>query len=225
MQSIVSNRARRQEIRKMAALVLGFVLSFGGPAAATPEYVLPTLFDVADVASDDVLNIRAAPDPTAPVIGTLAHDARNIEVVGMDASGRWAQVNTGEQSGWAAFRYLAYQVDVWRPETLPASLRCYGTEPFWSVAPNAGATQLVLSRPDAPNALLMIQSVLDSGLFRDPRRAIVAKGDGQELSAVILPAACSDGMSDRAFGLDATVILQGGGSTQMLTGCCSVAPR
>ena len=31
-----------------------------GPAAASPEYILPTLFDVEGVASGDVLNIAHA---------------------------------------------------------------------------------------------------------------------------------------------------------------------
>ena len=49
-----------------------------GPAAATPEYILPTLFDVQDVAKGDVLNIREAPDARAPIIGELAPDATGI---------------------------------------------------------------------------------------------------------------------------------------------------
>ena len=52
-------------------LTLTLTLAFAGPAAATQEYILPTLFDVAGVASDDVLNIRA--EPTASSARRAAH--------------------------------------------------------------------------------------------------------------------------------------------------------
>jgi len=193
------------------------------PALATQEYILPTLFDVTDVASDDVLNIRAAPTATAAIIGTLPPHARDIEVVGYDKSGRWARINTGESSGWAALRYLAYQVDVWNPDTLPPTLRCFGTEPFWGFMPQGNT--VVFSTPDVAHTGMIIERVLSTGVFRDPRRSVLAADDTLRMTAVIVPMACSDGMSDRAYGLDASVILEGNGKPQMLTGCCSIAPR
>jgi uncharacterized membrane protein len=65
---------------------------------------------------------------------------------------------------------------------------------------------------------MALRRILSTGWFRDPRRAVVADG----LTAVIAPAACSDGMSDRAYGLEATVILGGGAQARMLTGCCAL---
>lgn len=59
-------------------------LLMASPAAATQEYMLPTLFDVQDVAAGDVLNIREAPNAKAAIIGTLAPDATGVEVVGTD---------------------------------------------------------------------------------------------------------------------------------------------
>jgi uncharacterized membrane protein len=193
------------------------------PASATPEYVLPTLFDVTGVAADDVLNIRAEPDAGAEIIDTLSPDARGVEVVAHDESGRWARINSGERSGWVALRYLAYRADVWEPGALPESLRCLGTEPFWSVRPRAGS--VVFSSPDAPEWTLPLRAVLDPGAFRSPRRAIVAEDAGRRLTAAITPAPCSDGMSDRAYGLDATLIIEEGGTLRMLAGCCTIAPR
>lgn len=204
-------------------LLSSLFLAIAAPVVATPEYILPTLFDVTDVASNDVLNIRAAPGATAPIIGTLAHDARDIEVVGYDATGRWARVNAGEQSGWVALRYLAYQVDIWTTGTLPPTLQCFGNEPFWSVGPRAGG--VVLSRAGMPDAVMQIEDILDTGLFRDPRRYVMAQGAGLQMAAVMLPVAFSDGMSDRAYGLDVTMILRGRESVEMLTGCCSIAPQ
>ena len=108
------------------ALVLTLALS--GPALATQEYILPTLFDVARVAADDVLNIRAEPDASAPIIGTLAFDATHVEVVEQRAG--WSRVNTGEGSGWVSDRYLDYRVDVWQDGALPAAV--HGAPPLRS---------------------------------------------------------------------------------------------
>lgn len=206
----------------LRAVLIGLALLAAAPAAATPEYILPTLFDVTGVAGSDVLNIRAAPEAGAPIIGTLAPDARGVEVVGTDASGRWARVNTGEQSGWAALRFLAYQVDVWTPGALPPTLHCLGTEPFWAFRPQGDG--LVFATPQVPDSRMRVDRVLATGVFRDPRRVVTAYGETDHLTAVIVPMACSDGMSDRAFGLDVTVVLTGHGDAQVLTGCCSIAP-
>lgn len=204
-------------------LLLGVLLLAAWPALATQEYILPTLFDVTGVAADDVLNIRAAPDAGAEIIGALAPDARDIEVVGYDDTGRWARINTDGQSGWVALRYLAYQTDVWTPDNLPPTLHCLGNEPFWSFRPRGD--EIVFSTPEVPKGVMRIEQVLSTGVFRDPRRSIQAEGNTRRMTAVIVPAACSDGMSDRAYGLDVTVILEGGSGSQMLTGCCSLAPR
>lgn len=207
----------------LKGLTLGLCLLAAWPAAATQEYILPTLFDVTGVAASDVLNIREAPNAGAPIVGTLDPDARDIEVVGYDETGRWARINTGERSGWAALRYLAYQVDVWTPGTLPPTLHCLGTEPFWSYRPRGDT--VVFSTPDAPERVMQIEKVLSTGIFRDPRRSVSAQNDSHRMTAVMVPMECSDGMSDRMYGLDVTIILEGPGEPEMLTGCCSIAPR
>ncbi len=203
--------------------LLGLFLVAAWPASATPEYTLPTLFNVTGVAANDMLVIRAAPNASAAIIGTLSPHARDIEVVGYDETGRWARINTGERSGWAALRYLAYQVDVWTPGTLPPTLHCIGTEPFWSFRPSGDT--VIFATPKTPESAMRIGQVLTTGMFRDPRRSVSAHGASQRMTAVIVPMACSDGMSDRAYGLDVTVILEGRGGPQMLTGCCSIAPQ
>lgn len=199
----------------LAALLLA------SPASATQEYILPTLFDVQDVAAGDVLNIREAPDAKAPIIGTLAPDATGIEVVGTDRSGQWGQVNTGERAGWVSMRFLAYRTDVWQPEQLPAGLTCGGTEPFWSFAEKDGG--LLWSTPEGDTVYPTLR-VLDTGVFRSPRRGVIAEGvDGQLLTATITAAQCSDGMSDMVYGLETMLVLQGEGAAQLYTGCCRIA--
>ena len=207
----------------LALLLLLTVACAPGPAPATQEYILPTLFDVTGVEAGDVLNIRAAPSARAEIIGAFDHDARNIEVVAHDRTGRWAQVNTAERSGWVALRYLAYRTDVWTGDALPRGLRCLGTEPFWSLRPGDGV--LTFSTPGGPDRALALEAVLATGVFRDPRRALVARDGDRRLTAVMTPKACSDGMSDRAYGLEVNVVVEADGQAELLSGCCSIQPQ
>lgn len=191
------------------------LLAMAAPAQATQEYILPTLFDVTGVSYGDSLNIREAPNAKARIVGRFARDATRIEVVEERAG--WARVNTGEGSGWSSMRYLAYRTDVWPEGALPAAYQCFGTEPFWNLRHEAG--QMVLSGPDMSDESHAVQSVLVTGVFRDPMRAVVAEG----LTLVATPQLCSDGMSDRLFGLRASVVLHGA-TPRLLDGCCSIQP-
>ncbi len=199
-------------MRHVLILVL---LVLARPALATQEYILPTLFDVTGVAADDVLNIRSGPGTRFDVIGRLAPDA-TVEVVAHDRSGGWGQVNVGEGSGWVSLRFLRYRTDVWEPGALPAGFACFGTEPFWSFRPDGFST------PETPDLAIETVAVLDSGIPRDPRRAIVAEGDGRRFTATVTPQICSDGMSDRVFGLGAMIVVEGTETPALLTGCCSI---
>ncbi|MTE00676.1 SH3 domain-containing protein [Paracoccus sp. YIM 132242] len=200
----------------MFRTTLALVLALSSPALATQEYILPTLFDVSGVAANDVLNIRAEPDAKAAIIGTLARDAKAIEVV--EEREGWGRVNTAGQSGWVSMRYLSYRTDVWQPDAVPAAFRCLGTEPFWDAKREGG--DLVLRTPeDQAGDRRPVQAVLDTGVFRDPSRVVVAR----DMTLFAHPQICSDGMSDRLFGLSATLVIHGD-SPRMLSGCCTIQP-
>lgn len=199
----------------MRPVILMFALMMASPALATQEYLLPTLFDVTGVTAGDVLNIRQTPDASAPIIGTLAPGATHIEVV--EESRGWGRVNSGETTGWVSMRYLAYRTDVWNAGQLPADFRCFGTEPFWDVA--ADRTQITL-RDLGDGEPQPLVAVMDRGIFRDTMRAVL----GEDITLIATPGQCSDGMSDRLFGLQATLI-QRGDSPRLLTGCCTIQPR
>ena len=199
-------------MRLPTSACLAVLLTLGtAPAFATQEYILPTLFDVARVAPDDVLNIRQRPDARSPVIGTLAPDATGIEIT--EARGNWGRVNAGEVSGWVSMRFLDYRTDVWEWGQLPQGFSCYGTEPFWSLSVEGG--DLVHATPEG-EARHRITAILDRGVFRDPARAVVAG----PITLTATPQICSDGMSDRVMGLGAMAVMDG---TELLTGCCRIA--
>ena len=190
------------------------------PAAGKAPVYLPNLYDVTVVATWDTLNIREAPDGQAKVIATLPATAKGVEVVARDPSGKWGKVNAGERSGWVAMRFLKPQPGLWQPGALPQSLVCTGTEPMWSL--KAGKA-LVLAEPDQPPRELGLRKVMDRGIPGEPTRGLIAGDDKGRLTAFLRPAQCSDGMSERAYGLAVAVILDGQEMpSRMLTGCCTI---
>ncbi|MBV2143449.1 SH3 domain-containing protein [Falsochrobactrum sp. TDYN1] len=189
------------------------------------EITLPELFTVARVANHDTLNIRSAPKNTAAILGQLAPDATGIEVVALSTDGEWAQVNTGETAGWVARRFLRFDTTGWKANQLPPHLACYGTEPFWSLRQHS-AGHLVLSEPGINDRKLSLHTVVGRGFEQDRLRGLTAADTSGPIAAVIQPALCSDGMSDRTFALNATIIVEDHGTgARLLTGCCSIAPQ
>lgn len=203
-------------------LLAGLVLAF--PITAMADDHLPNLFDVTVVETWDTLNVREAPDGQAKIVGTLPSTAKGVELLAHDASGKWGRVNVGETSGWVALRFLKAQPTAWKANELPLTLQCSGTEPFWSI--KTVQKGLVFSAPDTPDRALSLRKVMDRGIEGDPMRGMIAGDDKGRLTAVMQPQQCSDGMSDRAFALAVTVILDGQDQpSRMLTGCCSIAAR
>lgn len=195
------------------------------PAEVQPEKpapFLPNLFDVTVLETWDTLNVRAAPDGQAQVIATLPATAKNVELLARDPSGKWGKVNTGEQTGWVALRFLKLQPGVWQSAAVPQSLSCSGTEPFWSL--KATKSGMVYSQPDTPDRALTLRKVMDRSIEGEPTRGLIAGDDKGRVTAFIRPEQCSDGMSDRGYALAVAVILDGQDMpSRMLTGCCSIA--
>lgn len=173
----------------------------------------PALFDVSGVAADDVLNVRIGPSASTDLLGALSHDATRIEVI--RAEGNWGLINIGETTGWASLRYLA-------PSAAQPSLAypqsCFGTEPFWSLR---NGDEMVFERMG--EAVLRADPI-DGGPASGSLGRFFALGTSEDtrLTAVISSEACSDGMSDREFGLSVDLLVENGGSRSLYSGCCSL---
>lgn len=206
----------------MRAVALALMLC-AAPVGA--ETALPALYDVAGVAANDVLNIRTAPGSKSPIVGSLAPDATGAEVVALSPDGKWGQVNAGEGAGWVAMAYLAPQPRApWYDMQGP--LACFGTEPFWSAGIDARMTnRLQFVTPDEADLDLDLISVWTGEDWHPVAGMTFAKADATGM-AVIRAEACSDGMSDRAFGLAIDLFLtrDKAGDSRTLQGCCSIAP-
>ena len=208
----------------MAAFVIGL-----GAMAQAQELRWPALHDVIGVEADDVLNIRAEPSGSAPVIGTLLPDAVGVEVVGVNKSGAWGRVNTEEQSGWVSLRFLSRRAGQDYGDPLnPKS--CFGTEPFWFVDLEIGTDSFAWLSPEAEQTGAVIKR-LTSHNQRDIQSMILrfnAPAEAEPLAwndgvMVMRPAACSDGMSDRSYGIHADLVVQRSDGSRLLSGCCTLA--
>ncbi len=192
------------------------------PAAAQE---LPALYDVTGVAAGDVLNVRQGPSAAEPVVATLPPGARGVEVVALSPEGGWGLVNAGEVAGWVSMRFMAAAGGPgW--ETLATPLTCLGTEPFWSARLGEPPGTMLLQTPDHPVAAMGIGWSAPVAGRMGMLGVSLASGTAGGF-AVIRAESCSDGMSERHFGLAAEFFLDGlfPGETEPLglSGCCTMA--
>lgn len=213
----------RQIPQAIALALCLFLLPFQVGAQATFDPSLPALFDVTDVASDDTLNIRQTPSGKAAKIGALSPFARNIEVTAVNDSGTWGRINHAEGNGWVSLRYLRRQHDIaWRDA--PHGLSCFGTEPFWAADLTADRQSFRFQFFDDP----VLDMAVDWRASPENRGAGVfgfaASHYEATAFATLRRATCSDGMSDRLYGLGTDVFITQYGQTRAYQGCCSLSP-
>tara|TARA_R110002049_G_scaffold44333_6_gene130243 strand:+ start:100731 stop:101342 length:612 start_codon:yes stop_codon:yes gene_type:complete len=203
----------------MRGLLIALLCLLSLPAAATQD-AWPALYDVTGVAASDVLNIRERPNSSAPIVGVLSPAARNVELIRPNDRETWALVNTREGSGWVSLKFLKRQQEQWLGK-MPPVASCAGTEPFWGIKVNGQRMTFSGLAFDAQS-----YSIIQSGSAqnRRDRYNLIGSGPSGTAIAAITMQACTDGMSDRDFGLTVDLFLQGTDQWQHLTGCCSLSP-
>lgn len=189
-------------------------------ATAAAAQSLPAFYDVSGVASDDVLNVRAAPGVGNTIIEKLTADARFVEVVAIDDKGEWARINVGERSGWVALRFLTRRPG--QPENqLPRPLSCAGTEPFWSLDVSQSDSAAFRRMGGDPVTVTTLDPVTSEN--RTDRYAIFGQSDERVFTFMFQRDACSDGMSDRAYGISVDLFMTTQTGVTYLTGCCTLS--
>lgn len=198
--------------RPFAAWSVAALVTVCATSAAAQN--LPARHSVTGVASGDVLNIRAAPSASAPILGGLAPGAADVEVLGFSPDGAWARLGLPEGEGWVARRFLAPEPQ--DPRAIPLPLRCLGTEPFWSLTVTEAAT--LFETPDhEARTLRPLGRAEGFGGF------ILAYDDrGETRDLTVMRSECGDGMSGRPYGFSALVWNRG---EEVLEGCCLLLPR
>jgi uncharacterized membrane protein len=184
------------------------------PALAQTGYET-AYFNVSGVAPDDTLNIRAEPDIASDILGELAFDAVNIEVVGRE--GGWAMINMGDMPGWISFTYLQQTEPELLESGLPVDLMCGGTEPFWSAQ--------ISNEAFVFNAFWAEEESISYPVNAAPRAhsigfPVFLMLDGGGVAS-LAPNTCSDGMSDATYGWTLNAVLPGQYETAY-SGCCTL---
>lgn len=196
-------------------------LALACPAAATQDR-WPALFDVAGVDESDVLNIRAAPSADAEIVGSLRHDARDIEVVRPNDRETWGLINTGEGTGWVSLAFLARQPGQWLGSEIEAA-SCGGTEPFWGLKINGPAVTWSVPGGDAVEEVSgRVVERLSADARRDVQGLMFELATGAEGVGILTLEACGDGMSDRAYGIRLDLVTGLGKTPALYSGCCSL---
>lgn len=182
-------------IATLAALLVGGTVAAQQP----PRYFL---------APDFPLTVRDWPG--GPAAGSLPAGAGPIEIGLIDETGAWGRIALGETDGWVSIDALRpFDIEATSYAPIPAGLVCTGTEPFWSL------------RFDADNAVSAAPGVDEATVGVDGHS--VAEGRKwpiairmDDVTAVLRPAACHDGMSDRTQSWSVDVLNADG----LRTGCC-----
>lgn len=180
----------------------------------------PAAYQVLGVAADDVLNIRAEPLATSPVIGALGPYDTHVEVLGLSEDGKWGLVALPENAGWVSMRFLAATPPD-DPALIPRPFTCVGTEPFWSLAlHDRGDAEW--STPDTPRTGLTLteEHVATQGYF-----ARAEEGPTRIYSLTVTREWCTDGMSDREYGFLAKLFIESPDGNLLLSGCCTLDAR
>ena len=201
----------------MRSFITALVFAVGTVASAE---TLPAFYSVTGVGSHSSLNVRVAPSGGAEVIGSLAPDQTGIEITAISPNGYWARLNTRETRGWAATRYLALEADY--PFLPTASLACFGTEPFWSLELPSDMGPIAYN--DAGGASQTWQRIgQQQSTNRTDRFSVIGENTDETVVVTLTRETCSDGMSDRAYGIS-TEFIRLTAEPSQLSGCCTLQP-
>lgn len=203
----------------MRAAVLAAAIFLAGAASATQDR-WPALHDVHGVAAGDVLNVRSGPGVEAPIVGHFAPDTTGIEVIEPNDRQTWGMVNAGEGTGWVALSFLRRQPGQWEG-SIPDIRRCLGTEPFWSLNVSSEG-ELEYADPEVPRKVGEISWRTGSVSRRD-RSAFGASMDGVDVTGTLALGQCTDGMSDRRYGISIDLVIgMPREEPRLLSGCCTL---
>ena len=217
-------------MKLLAVLWVVFVASFAW-GADNRVVSLPALYKVVGVVSDDSLNIRRAPNPSADRIASYAPNTPKVEIIAYSDDGKWGQVNAYGEAGWVSMAYLE-PVDGAGWETLSNPMFCYGTEPFWDASIDLNGRSEI-NEMEAPNPspleITWLTPVWGNTEWDMPLNvALQVSASGDEGIAVIRAESCNDGMSDAEYGLSINMFLQSSADANMpgsqFSGCCTIAP-
>lgn len=206
----------------MRSVAIALAAGLAGLGAAPPAVAQVSIHRVVNVAPSDVLNIRATPSPTSAIVGSLAPGTSQVEV--LERRHGWGRVLVDGGEGWVSLAYLAESERAAIPGLdAPGGFACAGTEPFWglTIGTDGSGSWNDLATLGEARAV----SVDDARTAGNRHEPFVYRFSGEaEGMAVLSREACSDGMSDIAYGWRAYVDVADGAGRRFVTGCCRTPP-
>lgn len=188
----------------------------------------PALYAVVGVPEGGALEVRRIADASAESIGSFAHDATNVPVIGLAEGGTWAQVNIDSiGAGYVPVKNLVrVENGAWSDMVTPFS--CSGSEPYWGVYLEPAQMMASYSAgvdidEDLPMSKIWSQNGWPQGF--DPDAPVAIRFSDRNALAFLTPGACSDGASDFYYGISIHLfVTDSDGAEVILSGCCSMAP-
>lgn len=177
---------------------------------------LPAVYNVNNVAANDVLNIRRAPDAGAEIMGSYPPYSINIEVLEISPDGKWGMVGLGEGNGWVNLSYLEPSTTYSEYE-VPMPLVCSGTEPFWTFGIYPGGSEYIEMGDERRDLEITAMRRAANGML-----ITAQEGEVIDRTLIVQRGECSDGMSDRRFGWRATLFNDTPDMPSVETGCCTL---
>lgn len=173
---------------------------------------LPEVYSVTGVQSGDVLNVRSGPGASFEKVGEIAPFDISVEI--LEQQDGWGRVGIGEGNGWVSMRYLALNPAI--DGEIPRPLSCFGTEPFWYVGLQPRGAEAEFLGQLRSDLTMETERVADDGYFFSARMA-----DESRLSVIVKGGRCSDGMSDRDYGMEMLMFRDGQSGSETYRGCCT----
>ena len=205
------------------ALAMVMTAALSGSALATVIF-----YDVTGVGPGDKLNVRSTASSRGRIVGVIPPDGHEIEIIGVGPRG-WVKISRGKVRGYVARRFLtaansatlAAETPVASPDPvgLPSPLRCFGTEPFWSLTIAPRGSQFETA--DGETAVFAFTNLTKSSSRPDTWMAAGATAGSKLALYVRKTGTCSDGMSDTTHPYEMSVHLSDG---RVLSGCCKAQP-
>jgi uncharacterized membrane protein len=199
------------------SLIVRLIAFFFASLVAAAIAAAAVAYSVVGVRPGDALNLRTQPNPNAPIVLTIPHDATGLLLTGRRSTGDWVEVTYQRRRGWVNGRFLGLVSGRYE---VPAFLDCSGTEPFWSISlsPGSARADLMFAQRRYLFRITRFQQAMNR---TDIAHITGAASRSTSMSLIVRRESCSDGMSDTNYPYSAVALISG---VNTIAGCCRPAP-
>lgn len=176
-------------------------------------------YQVADLAGNDHLNVRAEPSATSEDIGDLASGSKPYEILEIDSTGTWGRILWLEGNGWVALKYMQpIKIPLLANTQIPVGLTCVGAKPFWTLEFKSQEVG-VISTQEEVKPMTVVNTTKSRNGNQFPI-AVELQTNSNTATTTLRRAQCSDGMGGLKYEWAADIVINP--QFTLLSGCCSL---